>query len=217
MALTVLAGHVQLYTYSSVPQGSGNVITLIFFAAISVFHFSSTSRTLGAIASIIPERKQVHHHIRSALDSHDDAELHAAIFAAGQFAAQSKTFSVNMCSKISVMVARYETPLSMKIRLVPIFQHMHHDTQTAQVFSAVVIQDVFHFNGAVNLQVVRRTCIDMLPDYPSEDFVCVTLHTLTLLAAHTLVDIPEQVELLLAKLYDDPRAAVKTRVIKDLM
>lgn len=43
-----------------------------------------TLRTLGAIASIIPERKQVHHNIRSALDSQDSVELRAAIYAASR-------------------------------------------------------------------------------------------------------------------------------------
>ena len=32
-------------------------------------------RTLGAIAVIIPERKEVHHNIRNALDSHDTVEV----------------------------------------------------------------------------------------------------------------------------------------------
>ena len=52
-------------------------------------------------------------------------------------------------------------------------QHMHHDAQTAAT--------------------VRSTCVEMLPAYPAEDFVVVTLRTLTQLAAHALVDIPEQV------------------------
>ena len=50
---------------------------------------------------------------------------------------------------------------------------MHHDAQTAAT--------------------VRATCVEMLPAYPAEDFVVVTLRTLTQLAAHALVDIPEQV------------------------
>lgn len=49
-----------------------------------------TLRTLGAVAGIIPERQQVHHSIRRSLDSHDNVEVEAAIFAAIQFAAQSK-------------------------------------------------------------------------------------------------------------------------------
>ncbi len=43
-----------------------------------------TLRTLGAIAAIVPEKKQIHHNIRNSLDSHEAVELAAAIFAAGQ-------------------------------------------------------------------------------------------------------------------------------------
>ena len=64
----------------------------------------------------------MHHNIRNALDSHDNVEMHAAIFAAARFAARSKTFAVNMCSKISDMIKGYATPLDMKLRLIPIFQ-----------------------------------------------------------------------------------------------
>jgi integrator complex subunit 7 len=90
-------------------------------------------RALGTLAVIIPERKQVHHSIRNALDSHDSVELQAAIYTAGRFAARSKTFAVNMCSKISEMISGLETPLDRKLKLIPIFQHMYHDAQTAQV------------------------------------------------------------------------------------
>ena len=63
-----------------------------------------TLRTLGAVASIIPERRQAHHNIRGALDSQDAIELRAAIYAASRFAARSKSFAVNMCEKISDMI-----------------------------------------------------------------------------------------------------------------
>lgn len=49
-----------------------------------------TLRTLGAVAIVIPEKQQVHHAIRGALDSHDMVEVEAAIYASVQFAAQSK-------------------------------------------------------------------------------------------------------------------------------
>ena len=155
-----------------------------------------TLRTLGAVASIIPERRQAHHNIRSALDSQDSSELRAAIYAASRFAALSKSFAVNMCEKISDMIKGYATPPEMKLRLIPMFQHMHHDANTAQI--------------------VRQTCIEMLPGYPSEEFVLVTLRTLTRLSAHTLVDIPDQVDLLLTHLEKDPRKAVMRQILADL-
>ena len=155
-----------------------------------------TLRTLGAVAPIIPERKQVHHNIRQALDSQDSIEIRAAIYAASRFAARSKNFAVNMCEKISAMIKGYSTPPEMKLRLIPMFQHMHHDAITAQM--------------------VRQTCIQMLPGYPSEEFVLVTLRTLTRLSAHTLVDVPDQVELLLKYLVEDPRKAVMRQTLADL-
>lgn len=47
-------------------------------------------RTLGAVAGVIPEKQQIHHSIRRALDSNDAVEVEAAIHASVQFAAQSK-------------------------------------------------------------------------------------------------------------------------------
>jgi len=177
-----------------------------------------TLRALGALASIIPERKQVHHNVRSALDSHDSCELHAAIFAAGRFAAHSKTFAVNACDKILDMVRGYATPLDMKVKLMPIFQHMYHDAQTASVSSFLLeIQwTVIISRSYALLQVVRSMCLEMLPSYPSESFTRVVLHTLTLLSAHTLVDIPDQVQLLIKYISEDPRTAVRDTVAKDL-
>lgn len=49
-----------------------------------------TLRTLGAVAGVIPEKQQVHHAIRRALDSNDTIEVEAAIHASVLFAAQSK-------------------------------------------------------------------------------------------------------------------------------
>lgn len=78
-----------------------------------------------------------------------------------------------MCNKVSDMIQGQSTPANMKLRLIPILQYMHHDTNTAAM--------------------VRKLCLDLLPSYPAEDFVLVTLNTLTELAAATLVDIPSQV------------------------
>ncbi|XP_014282117.1 integrator complex subunit 7 [Halyomorpha halys] len=148
-----------------------------------------TLQTLGSVAGVIPERQQVHHSIRRSLDSHDSVEVEAAIYAAMQFAAQSKSFALGMCNKISDMIRGLATPAHMKLQLIPILQHMHHDTSTAAM--------------------VRTVCTDLLPKYPAKDFVVTTLNTLTKLAAATLVDIPSQVELLLDFLVKDKRWAVK--------
>lgn len=54
------------------------------------FAVISSCRMLGSMASVIPERKNAHHSIRQSLDSHDNVEVEAAIFAAANFSAQSK-------------------------------------------------------------------------------------------------------------------------------
>ncbi|XP_044738328.1 integrator complex subunit 7 [Chrysoperla carnea] len=155
-----------------------------------------TLRTLGACAGIIPERQQVHHSIHRSLDSNDAVEVEAAIKAAEQFAAKSKTFAISMCNKISDMIQGQVTPAYMKLQLIPILQHMHHDTSTAIL--------------------VRKLCTDLLPKYPSKEFVIVTLKSLTQLSAATLVDIPEQVSLLLYYLRSDPRWPVKAQSLTNL-
>ena len=40
---------------------------------------------------------------------------------------------------------------------------------------------------------VRELCLQLLKEYPTQRVVITTLHTLTQLAAHCLVDIPQQV------------------------
>ncbi|XP_030755843.1 integrator complex subunit 7 [Sitophilus oryzae] len=155
-----------------------------------------TLRTFGSVASIIPERQQIHHSIRRSLDSHDSVEVEAAIYAAIQFAAQSKTFAVSMCNKVSDMIQGQATTANMKLQLIPILQYMHHDTNTAVM--------------------VRTLCLDLLPSYPAQDFVLVILNTLTKLAATTLVDIPNQVTLLLKYLKNDPRWEVKSKALQHL-
>ncbi|XP_025409272.1 integrator complex subunit 7 isoform X2 [Sipha flava] len=147
-----------------------------------------TLRTLGSVARIIPERGQVHHSIRTSLDSHNSVEVESAIYAAAQFAAQSKSFAVSMCSKISNMIQGISTDVVMKLELIPILKHMHHDTTTATM--------------------VRTLCTDLLEKYPAQDFVLVTLKTLNQLALSILVDVPKQIELLLKYLSEDKRPLV---------
>ncbi|KAK9412043.1 integrator complex subunit 7 [Crotalus adamanteus] len=155
-----------------------------------------TLRMLGSMASIIPERKNAHHSIRQSLDSHDNVEVEAAIFAAANFSAQSKDFAGGICNKISEMIQGLATPVDLKLKLIPILQHMHHDASLASS--------------------ARQLLQQLVTSYPSTKMVIVTLHTFTLLAASSLVDIPKQIELLLQYMKNDPREAVKRLSIQDL-
>ncbi|KAM5239123.1 integrator complex subunit 7 isoform 4-T4 [Ctenodactylus gundi] len=151
---------------------------------------------LGSLASIIPERKNAHHSIRQSLDSHDNVEVEAAVFAAANFSAQSKDFAVGICNKISEMIQGLATPVDLKLKLIPILQHMHHDALLASS--------------------ARQLLQQLVTSYPSTKMVIVSLHTFTLLAASSLVDTPKQIQLLLQYLKNDPRKAVKRLAIQDL-
>ncbi|XP_021324028.1 integrator complex subunit 7 isoform X1 [Danio rerio] len=155
-----------------------------------------TLRMLGSLASIIPERKNAHHSIRQSLDSHDNVEVEAAIFAAASFSSHSKDFAAGICNKISEMIQGLDTPVELKLKLIPMLQHMHHDASLASCS--------------------RELLQELVSSYPSTSMLIVTLHTFTQLATSSLVDIPEQICLLLQYLKEDPRKAVKRLSIQDL-
>uniref|UniRef100_W5NHT9 Integrator complex subunit 7 n=1 Tax=Lepisosteus oculatus TaxID=7918 RepID=W5NHT9_LEPOC len=155
-----------------------------------------TLRMLGSMASIIPERKNAHHSIRQSLDSHDNVEVEAALFSAASFSAQSKDFAAGICNKIGEMIQGLDTPVDLKLKLIPILQHMHHDASLASSS--------------------RQLLQQLVTSYPSTQMVIVTLHTFTQLAASSLIDIPKQIQLLLQYLKEDPRKAVKRLSVQDL-
>lgn len=95
------------------------------------------------------------------------------------------------------MIQGLTTPVHMKLQLIPILQHMHHDTVTSAMVKNTISSIRWKIRSkfthlCVSLQ-VRTLCTDLLAKYPAQDFVLVTLKTSTQLAAATLVDIPEQV------------------------
>uniref|UniRef100_A0A8C2XW62 Integrator complex subunit 7 n=1 Tax=Capra hircus TaxID=9925 RepID=A0A8C2XW62_CAPHI len=131
-----------------------------------------TLRMLGSLASIIPERKNAHHSIRQ----------NYTVFSF------PRDFAVGICNKISEMIQGLATPVDLKLKLIPILQHMHHD--------------------AILASSARQLLQQLVTAYPSTKMVIVSLHTFTLLAASSLVDTPKQIQLLLQYLKNDPRKAV---------
>ena len=78
------------------------------------------------------EHKNVQHAIVKSLDSSDPVEQQAAIFAAERVAAQSKSFALSISPKLVDVIERLSTPFDTKLRLLPVFQHMHHDVETIE-------------------------------------------------------------------------------------
>ena len=107
------------------------------------------------------------------------------------------------------------TSLPIKLRLIPIFQHMHHDAATAAqvrqregddrdiniyltrisiLRGITMLMRIPTLTREINIELqVRAACLSMLPSYPGQSFLLTTLRTLTSLATHTLVDVPDQV------------------------
>lgn len=66
-----------------------------------------------------------------------------------------------------------DTPVELKLKLIPMLQHMHHDASLASSS--------------------RELLQHLVNSYPSTPMVIVSLHTFTQLAASSLIDIPKQV------------------------
>ncbi|KAI8421442.1 hypothetical protein MSG28_009503 [Choristoneura fumiferana] len=96
-------------------------------------------RTLGAVAGIIPERQNVHHAIRRGLDSHDNVEVEAAIYATTRFAAHSNTFAVAMCNKLSDMVECESTGAERRAKLVDLLLSIATNDARSSVRRAALV------------------------------------------------------------------------------
>ena len=155
-----------------------------------------TLRTLGAIASITSDRKDIHHYIRDSLDSRDDVEAAASIDGAAAFANESLDFALNICPKILSMLRDPIIPLEAKTRLLSVLHHPHYDSKVALE--------------------VRNECLQLLSTYSHEEFICSVLHTLTYVSSASMSLIPEQVWLLLNHLKTDHRSSVKRKSLIEL-
>ncbi|CAH0720224.1 unnamed protein product, partial [Brenthis ino] len=153
-------------------------------------------RTLGAVAGIIPERQNVHHAIRRGLESHDNVEVDAAIYATTRFAAHSNSFAVAMCNKLSDMVECESTGAERRAKLVRALRTVH--------------------GGAVRAQGVLKLLRSLLERFPSSSSVRAAITALTAIAADTVVHVPDQVELLLSLAMNDPRSAVRRAALLGL-
>ncbi|GBP52083.1 Integrator complex subunit 7 [Eumeta japonica] len=153
-------------------------------------------RTLGAVAGIIPERQNVHHAIRRGLDSYDDVEVDAAIYATTRFAAHSNAFAVSMCNKISDMVECEHTGPERRAKLVGALCTVH--------------------GGAIRAHGVLKLLRSLLERFPSSSSVRATIAALTAIAADTVVHVPDQVELLLKIAVEDPRSSVRRAALAGL-
>lgn len=81
----------------------------------------------------------------------------------------------SFCVCLPVCPPGLDTPVELKLKLIPMLQHMHHEASLASSS--------------------RELLQHLVNSYPSTPMVIVTLHTFTQLAASSLIDIPKQVQL----------------------
>uniref|UniRef100_A0A8C8LMJ2 Integrator complex subunit 7 n=1 Tax=Oncorhynchus tshawytscha TaxID=74940 RepID=A0A8C8LMJ2_ONCTS len=106
-----------------------------------------TLRMLGSLATIIPERKNAHHSVHQSLDSHDNVEVEAAIFAS----------AFSMWSMLS---------------LIPMLQHMHHNASLASSSRELLQQLVTSYPSTpmviVTLHTFTQLAASSLIDIPKQ-------------------------------------------------
>eukprot|EP00124_Ichthyophonus_hoferi_P004436 Ihof_evm2s488 gene=Ihof_evmTU2s488 len=155
-----------------------------------------TLRMWGSMAPIIGEHKRIHHSILKCLGSSDQVEIDAAIYATARICTKSKTFAGAIAKKTFDMITKLETPTSVKLKLIPIFRHMHHSPDS--------------------INEARQVCLELLESYRTAPFVLCLLSTLSTLASHSLVHISSQMQLLCSYIEDDPRQAIQIHALSTL-
>ncbi|KAF9340504.1 Integrator complex subunit 7 [Linnemannia elongata] len=141
-----------------------------------------TLRAFGTMAVIVSDRVDVYHRVIHSLDSLEAMEVSAAIYAADRICSHSQRFCAIISGKLAFMVRDEKTPLPVRRRLIRIFGHMFEDITLARL--------------------ARKTCLDILELTQDTEYIVAILRTLTRLASHSLVDVPEQIELLLQQAED---------------
>ncbi|KAI9499049.1 hypothetical protein BDB00DRAFT_881086 [Zychaea mexicana] len=132
-------------------------------------------RVLGCMSVIIADKVDVQHAVLQRLEETSDrAEAEAAIWAADRFCAQSAQFSPTVFSTIETKLRDLETNINIKLRLVQLFRHMHHNIAVARQAKSVCVNLVEH----------KET---------DQRLVMVALRTLSLLLSQALLDRKEQV------------------------
>lgn len=53
------------------------------------------------------------------------------VYTGALFFSNYREFASSICNKVAEMIQGLATPVDMKLKLIPVFQHMHHDASTA--------------------------------------------------------------------------------------
>ncbi|KAI9255143.1 hypothetical protein BDA99DRAFT_517994 [Phascolomyces articulosus] len=155
-------------------------------------------RVLGCMSVIIANKVDVQHAVLQRLEEATDrAEAEAAIWAADRFCAQSIQFSPTVFPTIEAKLKDPHIDVNIKLRLVQLFRHMHHNIAVARQAKSV--------------------CVSLLENPKvDQNLVMVVLRTLSLLLSQALLDRKEQLDRVFTFACDDSRKAVCLSALDDL-
>jgi integrator complex subunit 7 len=156
-----------------------------------------TLRVLANFVAVAPERKDTHHSIREALGSTVPSEVRAAVHAADRLCESSPSFASTLTTQVASLVYALETPLELKLELVALIRHFHHDA--AGVASGV------------------QLCRMLLRAFPARAMVLALLTSATNLVTVSQIGVANHITFLLEHLHGDPRASVKAAALKGLL
>ncbi|TGZ73775.1 hypothetical protein CRM22_001305 [Opisthorchis felineus] len=154
-----------------------------------------TLRLFGTLCQITREHIGVHHAILKQIESHYMVEADAAIWSSHQLAPISSAFAVSLCPILCKLLGSLSTELEVKMKLLRLGKHMHHDVQIVER--------------------MRSCLVEMLTVYGTIEFVTSILDTLTILESAAPLHTSEQLDLLLGYLSDE-RSIVRQKALRDL-
>ncbi|KAI8141320.1 hypothetical protein BJV82DRAFT_620118, partial [Fennellomyces sp. T-0311] len=155
-------------------------------------------RVLGCMSVIIADKVDVQHAILQRLEEASDrTEAEAVIWAADRFCAQSDKFSPTVFPTIEAKLKDPQLNVNIKLHLVQLFRHMHHNIAVARQ--------------------AKRVCVNILENAEADQrLLLVALRTLSLLLSQALLDRKEQLDRLFNYAFDDTRKAICLSALDDL-
>lgn len=62
----------------------------------------------------------------------------------------NRTFAMNMCERLTHMIGGLATPVDVKLQLIQVFQHMHHDAETAATVRNSIVKLTYKVSSENN-------------------------------------------------------------------
>ncbi|XP_075244740.1 integrator complex subunit 7-like [Convolutriloba macropyga] len=114
-------------------------------------------RQLGVFSSIGREKVSCHHFVKNALDSNDQVEVEAALFAAYQYSLASPMFSAMIISKIQALLDSVTCCPDHIVSLISILGNCGHDLESSSKVVQVVLSYANTFNTTPHLLHIVNT------------------------------------------------------------